>query len=230
MLKQDSIICNPLKFMGNDTNDILNAGEFGAIMARSGIGKTSLLVQLAISAMLQNKNVLHVSLDIPVKKVNIWYKELFVRLSGQDNPDEANQLLDDIIQHRFIMTLQLGGFSVPGLEERIEDLKEQNIFSPQIMIIDGMPFDSSEREDLLELKAFVKKHSIPAWFTVRTHRHEAPLENGMPAQLENLSDLFEVLIQLVPEDNGIHVKGVKGGAGSDDYVALDPSSMLIKTD
>lgn len=229
MLKKNLNLCNPLKFMGHETDTVLSKGEFGAIMARAGIGKTSLLVQLAISAMLKNKNVLHISLDTPVKKVHLWYKELFLRLSSQYPTDEANQLLEDIIPHRFIMTLQTGGFSLPGLEERITDLKEQNIFSPQIMILDGLPFDSFERKQLVELKSLVKNHSMYAWFTIRTHRHESPAQDGIPAQLEKLADIFEVLIQLQPGKNEIHVKVLKGGPDSDHPVVLmDPSTMLIK--
>ena len=59
------------------------AGGFGAVLAHAGVGKTALLVQLALNSMLRSRNVLHVSLNDPVNKVNLWYSELFHHLAGQ---------------------------------------------------------------------------------------------------------------------------------------------------
>jgi ATP/maltotriose-dependent transcriptional regulator MalT len=42
------------------------------VLAPAGVGKTAFLVQLALNAMLQEKNVLHISLDEPVTKVSLW--------------------------------------------------------------------------------------------------------------------------------------------------------------
>ena len=57
MLKNDLILRNPLRLMGYETDDILPEGGFGAVLARAGVGKTSFIVQLALNAMLRNKNV-----------------------------------------------------------------------------------------------------------------------------------------------------------------------------
>ena len=72
MLKKELVLKNPLRLMGYETDDILSEGGFGAVLARAGVGKTALLVQLALNNLLQNKNVLHISLDDPVKKVSLW--------------------------------------------------------------------------------------------------------------------------------------------------------------
>ena len=55
--------------MQSVTEDILPQGGFGAVLARAGVGKTALLVQLALNTMLRDKNVLHISLNDPVNKV-----------------------------------------------------------------------------------------------------------------------------------------------------------------
>jgi hypothetical protein len=71
---------------------------------------------------------------------------------------------------------------------------------------------------------------MPAWFTVRTHRHEEPDSEGMPMQLAEISDLFEIAIQLLPVGKEIHVKALKGGESFAEQLdlQLDPSTMLIK--
>jgi len=229
MLKKELILQNPLRFMGHGTDDILSEGGFGAVLARAGVGKTALLVQLALNNLLRNKNVLHISLDDPVKKVSLWYKEVFRHLTKSYDVKKINQLWEALLPHRFIMTFKVEGFSVPKLEERLTDLKEQNIFLPQVVFIDGFPFNETVRMPLSDFKDLAKNHSLHVWFTVRTRRHEKPGPDGMPAPLLDVIDLFDVVIQLQPEGKEIHVKTLKGGPADFEHTALllDPSTMLI---
>ena len=231
MLKKDLILRNPLRVMGYENNDIPSTGQFGAVLARAGVGKTAFLVQLSLNALLRGKNVLHISLADPVNKVSLWYKEVFNLIADQYQVDQINQLWDSLLPHRFIMTFRVEGFSVPKLQERLADLMEQNIFTPQMIIVDGFPFDESMHQPLSEFKELVEKHQMQAWFTMRTHRHEDPGPEGKPLQLEQVSDLFEVAIQLLPEGKEIHVKAVKGGESfAENFdLRLDPSTMLIKS-
>ena len=230
MLKKDLILRNPLRVMGYENDDILDTGQFGAVLARAGVGKTAFLVQLSLNALLRGKNVLHISLEDPVNKVSLWYKEVFNLIAEQYQVEKIGQLWDSVLPHRFIMTFRVEGFSVPKLEERLSDLMEQNIFSPQMIIIDGFPFGESAHQPLSELKELVEKYQMHAWFTMRTHRHEDPGPGGKPLQLEKVSDLFEVAIQLLPEGKEIHVKPMKGCESfADDLdLRLDPSTMLLK--
>ncbi len=230
MLKKDLILRNPLHVMAYGNDDILSTGQFGAVLARAGVGKTAFLVQLSLNALLRGKNVLHISLEDPVNKVSLWYKEVFNLIADQYKVDQINQLWESVLPHRFIMTFRVEGFSVPKLQERLADLMEQNIFSPQMIIVDGLPFDESVHQPLAEFKDLVDSHQMHAWFTIRTHRHEEPGPDGRPLQLEKISDLFEVAIQLLPVGKEIHVKAVKGGESFAENLdlRLDPSTMLLK--
>lgn len=232
MFEKELVLQNPLRLLGHETDDILPEGGFGAVLARAGVGKTALLVQLGLSNLLQNKSVLHVSLDDPVKKVSLWYKEVFSHLTRSYDIKKTNQLWESLLSNRFIMTFKVDGFSVPKLEERLADLKEQNIFLPQIVFIDGFPFHETVRMPLLDFKELAKSRSLQIWFTVRTRRHEKPGPDGIPAPLLDVADLFEVVIQLQPEGKEIYVKTLKGGSKDSDRTALllDPSTMLITND
>lgn len=227
MTKKDVNLYNPLSLIGYETENIIPEGGFGAVLARAGVGKTAFLVQIAIGALLQDKNVLHISLDTSVDKVSLWYKEVFNNLVKQCKTDS---LLESILPHRFIMTFKVEGFSVPKLEERLTDLTEQNIFSPDMVVIDGLPFDESTRESLADLKALATKHSTYVWFAVRIHRHEQQNTDNMPLPFSKIADLFDVVIQLKPEGKEIYVQPLKGGAKTVEHSALllDPSTMMIK--
>ncbi len=232
MLKNDLILRNPLRVLGSENDDILSAGEFGAVLARAGVGKTAFLVQLSLNAMLRGKNVLHISLIDPVNKVSLWYKEVFNLIADQYKVHQIDQLWDSLLPHRFIMTFRVEGFSVPKLEERLADLTEQHIFTPDMIIVDGFPFDESIRRPLTEFKDLAASHGMPAWFTVRTHRHEEPGPDGLPLQLAEISDLFEIALELQPEGKEIHVNALKGREQFSEQLELrlDPATMLLKNE
>ena len=229
MLKQDLILRNPLRLLGQQDHYILPEGGIGAVVARAGVGKTALMVQLALDTLLREKSVLHVSLDDPVDKVSLWHKEVFHNMAEQYNLPQIRQLWDSILPKRFIMTFKVERFSVPKLEERLRDLTEQNIFTPQMIIVDGFPFDKTVLEPLQQLREFSNRHGIRIWFSVRTHRHEEPGPDGIPPQLSNIDDLFNVILQLQPEGKKVHVRVLKGVETQKDYpeLMLDPATMLI---
>lgn len=229
MMKTDIIRRNPLRMMGYDTDDILSAGQFGALMARAGIGKTAFLVQISLDKMLRDKNVLHISLNEPVDKVCLWYEEVFRNVAARCGVTKMDPLWETILPKRFVMTFKAEGFSAPKLEERITDLTEQDIFLPQTLLIDGMSFDDTPRSTFTALKELAERFEFPVWFTVRTHRHQSPADDGMPFQMLNVADLFEVAIALEPDTSRIQVRPVKGGPPNvaEPVVVLDPSTMLI---
>lgn len=230
MLKNDLILRNPLRLMDQDNDALLPEGGYGAVVARAGVGKTALIVQVALNTMLQQRNVLHVSLNDPVDKVDLWYQEVLNSLARQYHVRQIKELWESIQTHRFIMTFNVEGFSAPTLEERVTDLTAQQIFNPHMVIVDGLPFDDQLRTPLEGLKAFSQRHHLHLWFTVTTHRHEPPGPQGLPIQLTAVADLFDVVIELQPEGKTIHICCLKGKAGDAGawHQSLDPATMLIQ--
>ncbi len=230
MLKNDLIVRNPLRKMGSETDDVIPEGGFGAVLAHAGVGKTALLVQLALNAMLRNRNVIHISLNDPVGKVSLWYQELFHHLAKETQVQQIQPLWEAILPHRFILTYKAEGFSVPRLEERLTDLLAQDIFRPQMMIMDGLRFDESGRQPLCDLKALAIRHRMRVWFTVNTHRHEQPGPEGLPVQLLHVADLLDIVLELQPHGSEVYIRPLKGSPATADGLPLmlDPSTMLIK--
>jgi len=230
MLKKDLIFRNPLRLMGYETEDILPEGGFGAVLARAGVGKTAFVVQLALNSLLRNKNVLHISLNDPVEKVCLWYKEVFRNIASQYKLDQIDRLWETILPLRLIMTFKVDGFSVPKLKERLADITEQNIFSPHMILIDNCPFEEDAAQALTELKSMALQNKQHIWFTVRTHRHENTDSEEIPPRIKPVSELFDAIIQLQPRDKVIYVKNLKKtpAAPKKTMLFLDPTTMLIK--
>jgi hypothetical protein len=230
MLKKEIIYRNPLINLGYENEDILPNGGFGAVLAHAGVGKTALLVQVALNTMLREQPVLHVSLNDAVSKVDVWYHELFYNIAENFDAVKIKESWDNIQPYRFIMTFKVEGFSAPKLEERLSDLMQQNIFKPHTVIIDGFKFDESGRGQLVQLKELAQKYSMRVWFTVHTHRHEPPKENGLPLSFLHVADLFDVIVQLAAKGDEIYIKSLKGKStgSAQNVLFLDPATMLIK--
>ncbi|MBN1470828.1 MAG: AAA family ATPase [Syntrophaceae bacterium] len=230
MMKKEMIYRNPLVNLGYDDEDILPVGGFGAVLAHAGVGKTALLVQLALNMMLREQPVLHVSLNDAVSKVDLWYQEIFHDIAEKFGIPDGNEYWDKIQPYRFIMTFKVEGFSAPKLEERLTDLMEQNIFKPNTVIIDGFKFDDAGRGQLVQLKELANKYSMRLWFTVHTHRHEPPQENGLPLSFLHVADLFDVIVQLATKGDEVYIKSLKGKSkdSAKNDLLLDTATMLIK--
>ena len=52
------------------------------------------------------------------------------------------------------------------------------------------------------------------WFTVHTHRHEKPGQDGLPASFSPVADLFDLVLELQTEHADVHIKLLKGAAAS----------------
>jgi hypothetical protein len=230
MLKKEIIYRNPLINLGYEHEDILPNGGLGAVLAHAGVGKTALLVQLAINTMLRERSILHVSLQDAVSKVDLWYHELFQNIAANFDAAEIKEYWDKIQPYRFIMTFRVESFSVPTLEERLTDLMQQNIFKPHTVIIDGLKFDEAGRGQLVFLKELAKKYAMRIWFTVHEHRHETPADNGLPVSFLHVADLFDVIVQLEAKGDEVYIKALKGKSSDakPHTLLLDTATMLIK--
>jgi hypothetical protein len=229
MLRNDLMVKNPLRGLVNGQNTLLTKGQLGAVLARAGVGKTAFIVQIALSGLLQHKNVLHVSLREPVQKVSLWYEEVFRRFAEQYGSSAVQHLWETILTHRFIMTFQAEDFSVSKLAERISDLTEQAIFFPQIILIDGLSFSQPPTEILNAMRPLARQWGVEIWFTARIHRPDTTTAIGSTKPPDAIIDLFETAIQLDPDDNRVHVRILKCPQVQIDHpgLILDPSTMLI---
>lgn len=230
MLKNDLMLRNPLRILGQAGGAPLPRGGFGAVLARAGVGKTAFLVQLALDSLLRGERVLHISLHDPVQKVDLWYREVLANVAARQAVRDIAPLWEAVVPNRMIMTFRVGGFSVPKLEERVTDLTDQGIFQPRMVLFDGLPFEAETTPPLMaDLKALADRLGVHAWFAVRTHRHEPPAEDGLPAPLRGIGHLFEALLQLLPEADSVHVHALRGGPqGAGELpLRLDPGTMLV---
>jgi len=226
MLKKDMIEKNPLGAFSADKSGNEIAQRLGLVAARAGIGKTAILVQIALDNMLRGKQVLHVSVGENIQKTKAWYEDIVRDIAG-GGEQEKSAIEYEVMRNRMIMTFNESSFSRPKLEERLNDLIYQDIFRPSCMVIDGLDLADIDRQTLVDLKELVKEASMNIWVSSICHRDTQEDPAGA------YGDLFDTIIVLQPESNGdskIFLNILKDDTGCVETgkgLRLDPTSMVV---
>jgi hypothetical protein len=215
---------------------VLNLGRdnkhMGLIMARAGLGKTALLVQIALDSILRGNRVIHISIGASIEKTKIWYDDILQIILQDGSVTNPHELIDMVQRHRMIMTFKESAFSRPRLEERLNDLILQDIFKPNCLVIDGFDFENAGREDLEDIKDLLDAMSMQAWFSAVSHRDDERISpTGVPGPCHEIDDLFDTVVLLKPEDKMIQLDIIRNNgddAGEGSGLTLDPTTMMVK--
>jgi hypothetical protein len=229
-MANDLIVNNPLRALGLEGKaDGTVPAMMGLVMARAGLGKTAILVQFALDCMLLGNKVLHVSIGEGVDKTRTWYDDILSLLTD----GEKIESIPEVMKNRMIMTFKESSFSKALLEERLDDLVQQNIYKPECLIIDGYDFESNDKASLEGLSDFMNERGLKMiWFSAVSHRNDKRVSlDGVPAPCHELDSLFETVLLINPEGDAMKLDIVKCDSCSVDpgsTLMLDPSTMLIK--
>lgn len=228
MLRKDLNLRSPIaKIMGIDN---IAQSRFGAVLSRAGVGKTRFLVQIALTQLLEDRKIIHVSLDDSMGKINLRYNEGFTNLVdsiGYVDPQKAVRLWDDISLNKVGISYNDLTFDTDKLRDYLKSFKKAELPMPALMVIDGLNFDDDLTEILEKLQALNQEFAISIWFAMQTHREEAQSENGCPVQLETRKEMFDKALFLKPVDNRIQAVVLKDGNKTDQAFVLDPATMML---
>jgi hypothetical protein len=209
----------------------LPAGKLGVLMARTGVGKTGCLTHIALEQILKGVAVLHVCIDDPPEKVKVWYHEFFKHIFAGKSGEELTELQYRIEPLRFILAFLNRSFNPEKLDQSVNNLKEQAKFSPSLVIIDGIDFDSTPVGTVEALCSLAQKHGVALWLSARTHSHIPTVnERGIPYPCHEMDHLFHSILLLEPTPTAIQVKALKNNAvyhPDHPSVRLDPQTLLI---
>jgi len=214
-----------LKLTGNDT-------KMGLVMARAGLGKTALLVQIALDSILRGKRVLHISIGESLEKTKLWYDDMLQAVLQECSVANPHELIRMVGQHRMIMTFKVGAFDRSRLEERLNDLVQQNIFTPDCVVIDGFDFNAADHSILADIRNMMEGLHLQTWFSATSHRDDQRVSpSGVPAPCHELDDLFETVVLLKSHQDHIELEILRDGgkktAGSS-HLCLDPVTMMVR--
>lgn len=233
MTKDDIVSNHPLRVLGLTEKLEGTCRKFGLVMAQAGLGKTAVLVQLALDYMLRGGKVLHVSVGERLSKACRWYDDIFFLLSQGLSEEEAARLETEVMSRRMIMTFRDTAFDFTAFSERLEGLVTQDLYKPDCLIFDGYEFNEENCEASMEFFTALQQELglATVWFSAVTHTD--PQEGGMatlPAAYRKVEDSFDTVLCLQPDKFTIRLDVLKSLVPKEtvmNQLAFDPSTMLI---
>lgn len=232
MLKDDLIMKNSLRVLNPAPGKDLLEYRLGLVVARAGLGKTAVLVQIALDSIFRGQKVLHVSIGEGLDKAKAWYDDIFNSIVTGLPLDQTCEIGQEIMRNRMIMTFKESSFSRPKLEERLNDLVYQNIFRPDCIVVDGFDFTVTDRQALEDIRELMKAMNLQVWFSALSHRDDTRISAaGVPAPCHEVDDLFDTVILIQPDKDELALNIVKDETGCAELgisLRLDPSTMVVR--
>lgn len=228
MLKKDLMLRSPVsKTLGiENTTD----GRLGAVLSRAGVGKTSFLVQIALTLLLRDEKILHISLNEQIDKINIRYHDGYTNLVdsiGYVDSQKAFRIWDDIQFNKVGISYTESAFDTVKIRDYLNSFKKADLPLPAIMVIDGLDFDTDVSQILNALEALTREFSLFTWVSIQSHREETLCDDGFPIQLEKYKDRFDKALFLKPVEDRIEAVILKDGDRIDQKCLLNPATMMI---
>lgn len=233
MQKQELIEKNPIRHLNVCTESNVTS-RMGLVISRAGLGKTAILVQIALDSLLNGKQVIHVSVGQSLDKTRVWYDDMFKDIAAGCKLDNPYEVYDEIMHNRMIMTFKESKLSRAKLEERMNDLVYQNVIRPSCIVIDGYDFACGDQQFLADLKEMAKAMDLQVWFSAVSHRDDARTSAaGVPAPCHEVDGFFDTVIVLDAAaksecvDLNI-VKDTTGVSKCGKVLKLDAKTFMIK--
>src|SRR6187549_3065956 len=102
MYRKDVNERSPMRVFEKSMHGGLGRGNVGVVASRAGVGKTALLVQIALDDLMRDRKVLHISHEYAVDHVRAYYDEIFHELAAQSRLDAPESVRFDLERNRLI--------------------------------------------------------------------------------------------------------------------------------
>jgi hypothetical protein len=231
MVKDELIARSPVRTFEKSIGGGLRAGETGLISSPSGIGKTSVLVQIALDYLLRDKKVIHVSFTKHADYVTSWYENIFAEFTKKKNLEGERDIKDELVKNRVHMNFNQDGQTVEMIIRSLRAMIKDGGFAAEALIVDGMDFARITPDRLSQIKAFAQEVGLTVWYSCTVSGQDAYDKRGIPQTIAGYLDAIDVVIVLEPLPDHIKLsvskaRGVFSPAG--EPLKLDPKTLLMK--
>jgi archaellum biogenesis ATPase FlaH len=235
---------SPMRVFEKSIHGGLGRGKLGVVASKAGVGKTPLLVQIALDDLMRDRNVLHISHDHAADHVRAFYSELFHDLAQSSRLEDPATVELELERNRLILSLMShsadapmsargGQTSIGRILEAVGFAKDVTHFTPDVIIIDGFDFAHGNEQAFAELRHVAEVQDVELWLSAVAEKY--PTEGGgLPKSVERYAELVDVIVFLKHEDPGavrLHLlKDHENTNIADLNLLLDPTTMRIMDD
>ena len=210
MLRTEIYERSPMRVFDASLEGGIEAGELGGILGSAGVGKSALLVHIALDRIMHDQKVLHVSMRSSAEHVRSFYDEIFQGVARLARFKTEDRLAVQVERNRVIHSYLNRNFGVDDLRAAMDLMADVMQFSPSCLLLDG--FDGN----LEALAEAAKERQVAIWVTPSTGK-------GSP--------LFSTSLTLNPHRGRISLQATGAHAeipGEDMGLELDPNTLLIR--
>ncbi len=219
MKRQELIDTNPLRLISPSDGGMVPGRHLALVKSTAGVGKTAILVQIALDKLLRGERVVHVGINEQLNNIKLWYSQVFGAQARKVDLAEPDKVEIETMGRRLLMTFMSANFSSARLAERLEGLGKHGIALPDCLVIDGLAAQDPESASLFaELKSYAKEKNITLWISCL----EAPAEiNALADTVLALADSHDgkVTLSVLKDNAGYAEKGAE--------IRLDPQTLTL---
>jgi len=233
MVLSELIQRSPIRIFEQSLKGGLKAGEIGIIASPTGVGKTSVLVQLALDKLLQGKKVIHVSFTHGqhTHYVPLWYEDIFSEFVNRKNLENAAEIKNELVKNRVTMNFSQDGVTKEQILKSLRAMIVEGSFKADAIIIDGFDFSLTSRESIEAVKTFATELGVSVWYScsVKDSSNQYDKEN-IPVVFAGFIDQVDVVIILQPKSDHIELSISKDRdsiISKSMAMKLDPRTLLI---
>lgn len=205
----------------------LGAGNLGLILAGNGIGKTSVLVGIALDELLRGGAVLHVTIGEPVAHVRAFYDTVFEELAYTTQLDHPAQVHADLDHNRRIRAYTPGIFTVARLRDAVRVEIENGGHKPTLVVLEGFDLQGVAQEEFVDLKALATALGAEIWLSMSC---DGEFVTELPETIQKVDFIFSVILTLEPKQRIVELRAIKDHDNPDVgslRVGLDPHTLLL---
>jgi hypothetical protein len=230
MILNELIQRSPIRIFERSIRGGPKAGEIGGIMSPNGLGKTSVLVQLALDKLLQGKKVIHVSFTQHSHYVLAWYEDIFDEFISRKNLENSADIKNDLVKYRVLMNFNQDGMSKDQILKSLRALIVDGGFQAETVIIDGFDFSrAGDERCLAPVKTFAAELGLSVWYSCNIEQGQCD-ERNFPRVLSGCADLIDIAVILEQKHDYISLSVSKDRDSGDTTalaMRLDPKTLLI---
>jgi hypothetical protein len=234
MVKEELIQRSPVRVLMNSIHGGLRPGEIGIIASPGGIGKTSVLVQIALDKLLQGKKVIHISFTQHTDYVLAWYEDIFDEFIKKKNLENEADVKNDIVKNRVLMKFNQEGLAIGQILKSLKAMIIDGGFNAEYIIVDGYNFSSADGDRISAVKSFAQELGVAVWYSCTVKGESATDrlydKQNIPLVVKNYADNFNAIVVLEPKQDHIALTVSKDGdLYNPERIALrlDPKTLLL---
>jgi hypothetical protein len=225
MVKEELIQRSPVRIFMNSIHGGLKSGDLGLIASPSGIGKTSVLVQIALDRLLQEEKVIHVSFTQHADYVMAWYEDIFDEFIKKKNLENEQEVKNDIIKNRVLMKFNQEGLTADQILKSLTALIRDGSFKANYIIVDGYRFSETDGERFARVKEFAKELDLAIWYSCTVGSGKAGFDKqNIPQVIKSYQNCFDVIVAMEPRQDHIVL------SVSRDRDIINPEQMALRLD